>query len=304
MSLLKEARYLAEYLFLRLIIMIVRTIPLDRAVPISAPVWRRLAPLSRRRHNRALSNLALAFPEKSPAEREQIALGAWANLGRIMVETMQLDRIIDEPERIEIINPHVIERYRDKLGSMVCCSLHTGNWELATWPLVAIDAKPAAVYRIVDNPYVEDYLRGQRQTLYPGGMFSRGGRRRNIGSGLDTARQLTGILRQGGRIGMLADLHDRHGVQVPFFGHPAASTTFPAMLARRGGSRLWVGRCIRIGEQSRFKVEIKEIKVPHSEDRDADIRQVTAAIQKQFEDWIREYPDQWMWSNRRWSDVK
>jgi KDO2-lipid IV(A) lauroyltransferase len=303
MQLLTKLRHIVEYLALRLVIFVFRLIPLDRAVPLSAKAWRKLAPLGKRRHRRALANLARAFPEKSAAEREEIALAAWANLGRIMVETMQLDRIMREPERIEIVNAQVMERYRGKLGSMVCCSLHMGNWELATWPLVVVGANPAAVYRIVTNPYVEDYLRSQRGQLYTGGMFSRGGRRRNLDSGLDTARQLGSYLRQGGRIGMLADLHDKHGIEVPFFGHPAQSTSFPAMLARRIGSRLFVGRCIRVGELSRFKVEMKEIRVPFSDDKDEDMRQVTAAVQRQFEDWIREYPEQWMWSNRRWGDV-
>jgi KDO2-lipid IV(A) lauroyltransferase len=301
---LRELRYIAEYLFLRLVIFAIRLVPLDRAVPFSAATWRRLAPIfSKRRHQRALANLARAFPEKSAAEREAIALAAWANLGRIMVETMQLDRILREPDRLEIAGKQVIERYRGKLGSMVCCSLHTGNWELASWPLVYVDAKPAAVYRIVTNPYVEDYLRSQRSQLYQGGMFSRGGRRRGLQSGMETARQLGSYLRQGGRIGMLADLHDRHGIDVPFFGHPARSASIPAVLARRGGSRLFVGRCIRTGELSRFRLEMKEIKVPFTDDREADITAVTASVQRQFEAWIREYPEQWMWSNRRWTDI-
>jgi len=29
---------------------------------------------------------------------------------------------------------------------------------------------------------------------------------------------------------------------------------------------------------------------------------MTAAIQKEFETWIRERPEQWMWSNKRWLD--
>lgn len=301
MALLTELRYGVEYLALRIVIFVVRLFPLDRAVRISAATWRRLAPLSKRRHQRALDNLARAFPEKTPEQREQIALEAWSNLGRVMVETMQLDRILLQPERIEVINKDILKRYQGKLGPLICCSLHTGNWELATWPLVEIGAHPAAIYRLVSNPHVDSYLRKQRSALYPGGMFSRGAGRLNRAAGLNTARQIGSYLREGGRVGMLADLYDRSGIKVPFFGHDASSSVFPALLARRLGCRLWVGRCIRQGQQSRFKVEMIELKVPFSNDREADIKAITAAIQHQFERWIEEYPEQWMWSNRKWS---
>lgn len=301
MALFTELRYGVEYLALRLVIGVVRLFPLDKAVPVSASIWRKLAPMGKRRHQRALDNLAKAFPEKTEKEREEIALETWANLGRVMIEIMQLDRILKQPERIDIINMDVLERYRGKMGTAVCCSLHTGNWELATWPMVAVNAQPAAIYRLVNNPYVDAYLRKQRSKLYPGGMFSRGARTINRSAGLNTARQVGGYLRQGGRVGMLADLYDRRGIEVPFFGHQASSAAFPALLARRVGSRMWVGRCIRVGTQSYFKVEMKELKVPYTKDKDEDIRQLTAAIQHQFEEWIREYPEQWMWSSRKWS---
>jgi KDO2-lipid IV(A) lauroyltransferase len=301
MSLTTELRHGVEYLALRLVIGVVRLFPLDRAVPLSAATWRKLAPKGKRRHQRALDNLAIAFPDKSPEEREQIALEAWSNLGRVMVETMLIDRILRQPERIEILNMDVLERYRDKMGPLICCSLHSGNWELATWPMVVAGINTAAVYRLVSNPYVDAYLRKQRERLYPGGMFSRGAGAKNGWAGANTARHLGSYLRQGGRIGMLTDLYDRRGIEVPFFGRAASSSIFAAMLARRLGWRIWVGRCIRVGTQSRFKVEMKELKVPFTKDKDADIKEITASMQRQFEEWIKEYPEQWMWSNRKWS---
>src|SRR5690606_16548691 len=54
--------------------------------------------------------------------------------------------------------------------------------------------------------------------------------------------------------------------------------------------------------ESRFKILIREMKVPRTDDPDADIRWITAEIQKQFEEWIREHPEQWMWSNKRWPE--
>ena len=73
------------------------------------------------------------------------------------------------------------------------------------------------------------------------------------------------------------------------------------MLARRLGARIWVGRCIRVGTGSHFKVKMQELKVPRTDNPDADIAWIVAEMQAQFEAWIREHPEQWMWSNRRYS---
>ena len=70
---------------------------------------------------------------------------------------------------------------------------------------------------------------------------------------------------------------------------------------RRVGARIWLSRCLRQGKTSRFSIEIKELKVPRTANQADDVKWVTAAMQQQFEAWIREAPEQWMWSNRRWS---
>ena len=88
---------------------------------------------------------------------------------------------------------------------------------------------------------------------------------------------------------------------MPFFGTPARSVAIPAMIARRVGARIWLARCMRVGKASRFRIEIKELKVPRTANAGDDVRAVTAAMQQEFEAWIREAPEQWMWSNRRWS---
>jgi KDO2-lipid IV(A) lauroyltransferase len=72
------------------------------------------------------------------------------------------------------------------------------------------------------------------------------------------------------------------------------------MIARRLGARIWMSRCLRVGNQSRFQIELKELKVPRSANQADDVKWITTEMQKQFETWIREAPEQWMWSNRRW----
>jgi KDO2-lipid IV(A) lauroyltransferase len=297
---LKDLRYRIEYLGLRLIAALVRAAPLDVGVNVSAKAWRIIAPYDRR-HQRALDNLAIAFPEKSPEEREEIALGMWENLGRVMAETMQIDRVIADPSRIQIVSRNIHDRYRNKLGAAVGVSLHMGNWELAIWPLTLAGAEPAAVYRSVNNPYVDQYLRDQRRDLYPGGLFGRGKVEGDHGEGQKTARFIMDYVRRGGRLGLVSNLYDRTGLPVPFFGKDARTVAMPAMIARRVGARVWMARCVRVGDAVKFRIELVELRVPRTGNQGEDIKWATAAMQRQFEAWIRESPEQWMWSNRRWN---
>jgi len=294
---LRDLRYRIEYAALRLIVALVRLAPIDVGANVSAKAWRLIAPFDRR-HQRALDNLAIAFPEKSLREREAIARAMWENLGRVMAETMQLDRIIADPERVVIASQKMFSRYQNKMGSAVGVTLHMGNWELAAWPMTVAGNNPAAIYRTVKNPYVDRYLRETRRQLYPGGLLGKG---RNREEGQTTARLIMDFVRQGGRLGLACDLHDRTGLEVPFFGRPARSVTIPAIIARRVGARIWMARCLRIGKRSRFEIELKELRVPRSANQAEDVRWITAEMQKQFEAWVREAPEQWMWSNRRWS---
>ena len=164
------------------------------------------------------------MPETSPAEREVIALGMWDNLGRVMAETILLDRLLKDPSRFEFENPALISRYRDKMGPIVIAGLHMGNWEVAVLPVLAIKTRPAGVYRMIENPYVDRYLREKRSVLYPGGLFAS-----KSNEGLSTIMRISAHLRTGGTLVMLADLLD-YGVQVPFFGHMVFATKAPAGL--------------------------------------------------------------------------
>lgn len=301
-STLRDLQFRLEYALLRLIVGIVRIVPLDVATHLSAWSWRRLAPLiNPKRHKRALDNLRIAFPEKSEAERTAIALAHWENLGRVMAETMRIDQVIADPTRLVIRNPKVFERYSSKLGPIVGASLHMGNWELAIWPLTIAGADPACVYRSVNNPYIDRYLRYQRRDLYPGGMFGRGKVEGDHGESQKTARIIMDFVRCGGRLGVVCDLYDRSGLPVPFFGKDARTVAIPAMIARRAGARIWMSRCMRIGKDSRFEIELKELRIPRTANHGEDVKWATAAMTRQFEEWVREMPEQWMWSNRRWS---
>lgn len=264
-------------------------LPVDFGSAFMGWCWRLVAPHTQR-HRRALAHLALAFPEKSLEERRAIALAMWSNLGRVFAESLMIDRIISSPDRLQDLANPLIEEIKSRKVGIVCVSLHTGNWELAVTPALRAGVDSAGVYQRLRNPFVDALVLRLRARLYPRGLFAKGP---------EIGRPLLRMVRQGGTVGMLGDLRERRGLPVPFFGRPARSTTFPALLARGGNGVLMVMRAVRL-KGARFSINAEEIAMPRTGDREADIAEATRLIQSRFESWIREYPSQWMWTHRRW----
>jgi Kdo2-lipid IVA lauroyltransferase/acyltransferase len=280
---------------------LLRLLPLDWAVSLCARVWSVIG-RSRRRHAHALANLKQAFPGMTDADHERIARAMWVNLGRVVAETMLLDRILKQPERMKIANLDHLTSLMEEPRPQIGVTLHMGNWELAAWGCAASGGKPAGVYRQLENPYVDRTLRRHREHLYPGGLFTKGNVHNKGPGGQRTARLMTDFVRQGGHLAFVVDQVDRRGIAIPFLGGKAKFTPVPAMIARHVGARIWMARSMRIGNETRFHIDLKELEVPRTSDRGEDIRAATAAIFSQFEAWIREAPEQWLWFNTRFED--
>ncbi len=267
----------------------IRALGPDRASALGGSLWRRVAPLNKR-HARAEAHLRGAFPEKTDTEIESLLTEMWDNLGRTSAEAFHLPKLIAEQDRFTI-TPAFFEAIRTaKAGGAVFVSLHLGNWELAS-PLLHHHGLPVAgVYQRLRNPLVDDRATEARGPFYARGLYSKGP---------ETARKLLRIVGEGGTVTIMADLRDLTGPSVPFFGRPAPSTIFPALLARGRDVPIFAGVVAR-KEGATFEADVVEVPVQRSADRETDLLETTAAIQRQFEAFIRARPGQWMWGHRRW----
>lgn len=294
-SIARRARFILEYMVFRLAIGAIRLIPLDRASDILAVLTRWFCAGSRR-HRRALANLSCAFPEMTEGERSQIAMAMWENVGRVIAEAAHIDRFLVEPHRLDGIDMRELDEYGPKRGVNIVASLHSGNWEIGLLHSQRRGYRPAAFYRVVANPYVEKFLRASRERIYDGGLFPVRGEMGGSFPAELRSRQLVAALRSGVPLGILADHREDGGILVPFFGHSVYASRAAATLALQFRARLCVARTIRLGRQSRFMGEAIEIPMPNTGDRQADILALTTTIMSYFESWIRQFPEQWLWS--------
>lgn len=289
-SLLEKTRWRAEALGFTALSALVRGLGPDRASAVSGALWQRFAPLNKR-HARAEAQMRAALPAFSDSEIAANLHDMWGNLGRTSAEAFHIGALIADRDRF-LIGEDTRDAVREaKARGAVFVSLHQGNWELAS-PLLHAEGLPVAgVYQRLQNPNVEDAASRFRKPFYTLGLHSKGH---------EAARQLLRIIGQRGTVTIMADLRDLSGVYVPFFNQPAPSTGFPALLARGRDVPLYAGVVFRENGAT-FRVKTTEIPVARSGDRETDIVETTAAIQRCFEGYIRERPGQWMWGHRRWS---
>ncbi|MDF2119135.1 lauroyl acyltransferase [Roseiarcaceae bacterium H3SJ34-1] len=275
-----------EYAVFLALAKLVRALPVETASNAMGWGWRMFAPLSGR-HQRALTHLALAFPDKSPEELQAIAKGMWEMLGRVFAETFHLDEIAAS-NRIVLGDGFKPMLPADRC--FVAVAAHQGNWELGGASIVLAGAMPAGVYQRIKNPLVDAYVRELRTKSYPGGLFAKSD---------DAVRRIIRHVRRRGAVATMGDLRDNRGIPVPFFGRPAPTSPFPAVIARRFDIPLFAGNIIR-EPGVRFRAELVPVAVPKTDDIDADIAAATANLHKAFEDMIRARPQDWMWAHRRW----
>ncbi len=287
MGRLAQARHRIEYVAFAALAAIAAALPLDWASAASGFLWRQIAPLLGRQ-KRALDNLALALPETTEAERRRIALAMWDNLGRTFAEFFHVQQILRE-QRV-VLEPFEKFEAIVAAGPFVVCTLHLGNWELASQAGLRFGLPIAGVYQRLTNELVDQWLYEHRRPLYPGGLFDKSPA---------TSRALIKLSRAGGYPAFVADLREGRGVAVPFFGRPASSNPFPALIARVAGIPLYAVAVVRT-KGAHFAMRIEPVEVPRGDDRDADVLATTAALQARFEQFIRDDPEQWMWAHRRW----
>ncbi len=284
----KTLRHGLEYAGFRLLQGAILALPLEAASRGSGKAWRWIAPRLRRQR-RVLDNLAVAYPEMPLEKRERIAADMWENLGRTFAEFFHLEKIVAEG-RIAL---EPFERF-EKIahgGPFVVCGLHLGNWEIMSQAGKRFAVPLTGVYQRLSNPYVDAATAKLRAPQYEGGLLPKTP---------VTARTLLKKARGGdGCPAFLADLRDDRGAPAPFFGRPALSNTFPALLARTTGLPLYACAVYRL-PNVRFSIRIEPVPIPETDDREADAVAATAALQAQFEAFIRAAPEQWMWGHRKW----
>ena len=241
-----------------------------------------------------MRNLALAFPQLARRERRRILRGVFVSLGRQLAEVCLFPRYtLENVSNVVIYDGFEnFERAFARGKGVLFLTGHMGGWELSAFTHSLHGHPLWIVMRSLDNPLVDRLLQSYR-TMHGNRTVHKD----------DFVRGLLAAMKAGEVVGILMDTNmtPPQGVFVDFFGIPAYTASGLARIALRADAAvvptftLWDSKLRKY--RLRFDPAVELIR---TDDNERDIVANTANFTKIIEDYVRHYPEQWLWVHRRW----
>ena len=242
----------------------------------------------------AYINLKNALGDQlTPAERWKTVRDHFGSMGQSAVEVMSFKQMKQKHHGLDI-KIHDLDRYEALLGSGrggVLITAHFGNWELLqVWS--GLRGTPIHVLaREQKYPKLNGLINELRE--------SQGSVSISRGAGI---RGLIRALRGKKMIGVLGDQSagKTEGILLPFFGRRTSVPIGAFQLAQRTDALVMPFFIVRTGKAKHEVYSGEALQddpsLPPQERVEFQARQYL----KILEDFIRRFPDQWLWENKRW----
>ena len=243
----------------------------------------------------AYANLKSAFPEKSFHELKRINKAHFENLGMNVIELLKLPFMAkDYLERhVKLENRDRIKSSLEKGKGVLVLTAHFGNWEIAS---------------------ISASLNG-----YTMSVFAREQKYERLNNLLNQFRQSTGckVITKGFSVkdiiktlhnnGMVAMLSDQdagaNGVFVNFFNRPASTAPGIITFSLKTGAEILPSFIWRTGPGKHIARAGETFQLINTGNKENDMRENLQKITGILEDYIRKFPEQWLWAHKRWKST-
>lgn len=277
----------------RLLIFIFELIPLPVSLKIGDLTGKGFFYISNKRRV-AYINMKNALGEKlTPRERWKAIRDHFGCIGQNVAEVMSFRKLTREHVEKNVKINH-LDRFQELVKSGrggVLLTGHFGNWELSQVVGGFLGTPIHILARDQKFPKINELLNRLRETH---GSISV-----SRGAGL---RALIRALREGKLIGVLSDQSagKTDGILLPFFGRKTSVPVGAFELALR--TRAFLMPCLMV-RQGGVRHEVFVGKVLEDDPKRSNEERVRS-LAKQYvgllEDFITQYPNQWLWENKRW----
>ncbi len=238
-----------------------------------------------------MANLLVAFPRKTDSERTRICRAAAKNMALTFLEFLWVrgnHKKVDTVTHFNSTAEDILRKYVAKDEGLMVISPHIGNWEAGNLHVNAAGYHTWAVAKKQNNPFTAALIDEGRRLSGSEVIHEEG-----------AAKKMMRALKKGETVMILIDQNTppkKGGVFVDFFGLPVAVSRAPLSFTRRCKANVIVGGCIRRAD-GHLEIDFRELPKPVAEYVDDD--ELCRAIMQLHEDFVTEYPEQYLWLYNR-----
>jgi len=238
-----------------------------------------------------LQNIAICFSELSKNEQRSLVKKSLIETGKNLTESSLIWNQSFTENAIHIRNIHG-ENYLDTNQKTILLVPHLGCWEI-TGRVIANNRAITFLFKP---------LKGRQQNQY---LFER----RNQGNLTMASPDQSGVLKlqralkQGELVGMLPDQDpgQEGSIIAPFFNNPVNTMTLLVKLAKKHNARVVMCWANRLKKGRGFDLNFELLDLNSTND---DLLEQVTLMNSAIEDLIRRFPDQYMWSYRRFKSTQ
>ena len=285
---MKKLNHLMQYLLISVLFILFKIVGYKTSSNFGFLIGKLIGPIFRSKLS-IIENLKKANIKN--INNNKIATNVLGNYGRIFAEYVHLKNFKNDRlnEYISIDGIEHLESIKKDKKKVVFVSGHFNNFELMAMQIEKAGIDLAAIYRPLNNPYLNKTMEQIR---------IRDICKKQIKKGRAGTREIIKNLKKGTSIALMIDQRVREGTKVPFFKNLASTTTIPAQLISKYNCEV-VPIYIERKKGNYFKMYVsKPIKI----NKTKTITEITVFLNSVLEKMILKNVDQWIWTHNRWKN--
>jgi len=293
----RKFRYQLEFLVSQLGFILVPLIPRSCVYPLAQFLGTVAFKCIRRDRELALTNLRFVYgTEKSEQEIFALALKSMRNFALVIIDSLWCRNLknsnIDQYVTFDPIGLALYDRLVAEGKGVILIGMHHGNWE---WMSLGIGFKGRPVNIVVQE------MRNRKINDAFNVVRTRAGHRLLYRESPALALKLFKALKKGETLGLLTDLNAKEhegAIAVDFMGKKIHANSAPALLALRTGAAIVM--MTTYWEDGKYQTHFGPIMPTDFEGaEDEKIKAITQHWLNVFETTIRDRPERWLWSYKR-----